>query len=547
MRFLGIVVVALMLVTSCSTAEEREVRHPLLDPEITARSRPISTASATAQALFDQGLLWTSAFNHDEAKRLFEAGLAEDPGCAMAWWGLAHAYGPHINNTEVSPENGAKAWEAINRAIALIGQVRSVEEDLIRAMLTRYSADARAPRAPLDQAYASAMRAVWKNFPTDPDVGAFYAESLMDLHPWDLWTKDFEPKTDTLEIVSILEEVLRLDPDHPLANHLYIHAVEASATPEKASAAADRLRTLVPAAGHLLHMPAHIDLRLGAYGKAADANRVAMAADRKRSTRYPRAGFYRLYMAHNPHFLTFASMIQGKFRDSLEAARLLIAEMPSEFKNDMAMIADGFLPIELEVLLRFGKWNDVLAYPPFADSLPYSNAIRSYARGAALAALGRRAEARAELEMLRQRAAALDERFVGNNSARTVIAIPLLLLEGEILAQEGHFDTSIELLRRAATLEDDLRYDEPPDWRMPVRHTLGAVLLRAGRYSDAVPVHEADLRRFPENGWSLKGLAAAHRGAGQTVESQGVEARFVRAWEGADTAISSPCLCLPGK
>jgi tetratricopeptide (TPR) repeat protein len=517
------------------------------DPGTGTHHRCISTRSALAQDAFDDGMVWVYAFHHDEAIRCFEAALAADPDCALAWAGIAYAHGPHINNPAMTPERCARAWEAWREADARKDGVSPVERAWIEALGLRYAAEPPADRGPLDRAYAQAMRQLARTWPDDADVLVLAAEALMDLHPWDLWTLAGEPKNDTLEIVELLERALGLQPAHPGACHFYIHAVEASPAPEKALPAADRLRHLVPAAGHLLHMPAHIDLRLGRYEDAIVANETAMAADAQRQGRYPRAGFYRVYMAHNPHFLAFAAMMQGQSRKALQAAERLVQDMPAEFVRAYPEVADAFLPIIPHVLVRFGRWEEVLRLPPYAPDLVGSNALRHYARASALTALDRLDEAEEELRLLDATRSRLDERTIGNNPARLVLEIASDLAHGEWLLRRGRTGDGISRMRSAAAKEDTLRYDEPPDWMMPVRHPLGAALLVAGRHAEAAKVFEEDLVRFPENGWSLFGLEQALRGLGRSEEADRVRERFELAWRRADVEISSPCFCQAGR
>lgn len=506
--------------------------------------REVSSASPAARAAVERGLVLLYAFNHDGAIEAFQEALRLDPSCPMAWWGIAHANGPHINNPEVSPERAKAGREAADQAIALLGSATPVEQALIRAQDARFSRDPAAPRGPLDRAYAEAMDKAWEAHPQDPDVGTLRAEALMDLQPWDLWDEAGRPKGATTIIVNTLEAVLRLQPDNPGANHLYVHAMEASPTPDKAQGAADRLRTLVPGAGHLVHMPAHIDARLGHWGRAIEANQAAIEADRRVAERTPKAGFYRLYMLHNHHFLAWAAMQAGRSELSLEAARAMVKGVPAEFIASSAPVVDGYMPVVLHVLVRFGKWDQVLQEPAFPPELIVANAVRHYARGVALSALGRVDEAEAEARELAAWVAKIDDRAMGNNPARRVLEIPVRTLAGEIAFRKGDVDEAVAQLRQAVAVENELRYDEPPDWMTTPRHPLAAILLSAGRHDQAREVLLADLRRFPENGWALRGLVAAS--AGEPSQRAEWEARFQRAWAGADVQIDTPCMCVPG-
>jgi tetratricopeptide (TPR) repeat protein len=549
----------LLATASCAgTSSGREIASSPA-PEGTAKSSPrlfgnlgkwrrdVTTKSPEAQRWFDQALSLTFGFNHDEAIRSYQEAARLDPLCAMAWWGIAYCNGPHINNPALPEDRAIAAWEALEKAVAAAPGTSPVEQALIGALAKRYSPDPKADRAPLDQAYADAMRAVWKAYPQDADVGTLCAEALMDLHPWDLWTHEGQPKEYTPEIVETLEKVLAMAPDQPGANHFYIHTVEASARPERAVPAADRLRTLVPGAGHLVHMPAHIYIRVGRFEDASKSNIEAMKVDAAYRALSPEQGFYRLYMAHNPHFLAFTSMMEGRYKAALEAARSMIAGIPPGFAEENASFMDPFLVIELEVYMRFGKWKEILAVPEFSELLPVSRAYRHFARGAALAATGKPDAARAELAALQSGAAALSEdRIWMNNNAKAVLAVAAKVLAGEIAAREDKVDEAVALLREAGTLEDALTYDEPPDWMQPTRHTLGAVLLRAGRSEEAEKVYREDLVRFPENGWALWGLRRALDQRGFETEAGKTRERFEKAWKRADVKLDTTCFCLPG-
>ncbi len=539
---LGFLLAALLLFTACQSAENQSV-NSLRDPGTGIHHRPIATQSAAAQAAFDEGLVWLYAFNHDEAIRCFERAAAGDPQSPMPYWGIAYAHGPHINNPAMSPERSRLAYAALTEAQARVAQGSNPERELVDALSARYAATPPQDRGPLDQAYAARMTALAERYPQDPDIVTLAAEALMDLHPWDLWTKDFQPKTDTLRIVALLEQAIALDPGHPGAHHLYIHAIEASSQPERALPSADRLRDLVPASGHLLHMPAHIDLRVGNYAAAAEANEVAMRADQSREGRYPKDGFYRLYMAHNPHFLSFVAMMQGRSSRALSAAQQLVAAMPEAFVKASPGLADAFLPIVPHVLVRFGRFEEILALPPYAPELIGANITRHYARGVAWAARGEVDAASQELRSLHALYVTLDERTIGNNPAKLVLRIPALVLEGEILFRAGQRQDGLAKLREAVAIEDQLAYDEPPDWMMPVRHPLGAALLVAGEFAEAARCFEEDLRRFPSNGWALFGLMQAERGLGRDADAERTGARLEAAWSSADVALTSPCFC----
>ncbi|MGH9750198.1 MAG: hypothetical protein ACRD6R_09770, partial [Candidatus Polarisedimenticolia bacterium] len=404
-----------------------------------------------------------------------------------------------------------------------------------------------ADRKPLDAAYAGAMREVHRDHPGDADIGALFAEALMDLRPWDLWTEEGAPQPGTGEILATLEGIMTRHPDHPLANHLYIHAVEASPHPEKADGAADRLRDLAPGLGHLVHMPSHIDVLRGRWEAAILANAKAEEADRRYRTLSPRQDFYRVYMAHNHHMLAFAAMMTGRSGDAVRAIRTMVEEMPEEWVRESAAFADGFVGAPFEVLMRFGRWDEILAEPEPPAHLPIARALRLYARGVARTARNKIPGARAEQASFRAAAAAMPEgAFFGNNAARDLLGVAENLLEGEILAREGSIDDAIAALREAVRREDALRYNEPPDWIQPVRHALGAVLLKSGRFTEAETIYRDDLKRRPENGWSLFGLARSLRLQKKDGEAAAVETRFQAIWSKSDVTLNSSCYCQPG-
>jgi tetratricopeptide (TPR) repeat protein len=509
-------------------------------------TRKATTASPEAQRTFDQGLAFMYAFNHDEAIRAFRRAGEVDPGFAMAFWGVAIANGPHINNPVVPPDRAKAAWEALGRAKALAGSASPAERALIEALGARYADPQPEDRKPLDQAYADAMRGAWRAFPKDADVGALFAEALADLRPWDLWTPDGQPQPGTEELVATIETVLALDPKHPLANHLMIHAVEASPHPERADAAAEALRDLQPGLGHMVHMPSHIDVRRGRWQRAVEANAKAIAADDRYAARAPEQGFYRLYMAHNHHMLAYAAMMNGQSALAIRTIRAMVADIPREFFAANPF-ADGFMAMPLEVLMRFGRWDEVLAEPAFPDFVPVSAALQHYARAVAFAAKGDVPSALKEQEaFLAARARVPKEAAFGNNTGSDILDVAESFMRGEVLYRAGKVDEGLASLREAAAREDRLRYDEPPSWIMPVRHAFGAALLQAGRFAEAEAVFREDLARVPENGWGLYGLSRALALQKKRAEAAAAERRFDAVWKQADLVIKSACLCLPG-
>jgi tetratricopeptide (TPR) repeat protein len=453
-------------VATFGAALAEPARAPLFpERDIGNLSRPVTTSSPEAQRYFNQGLAFLYAFNHDESIRSFQAAAELDPKCAMAWWGIAAAAGPHINFPLVPEPRAVLAWDAIQKALKLKSTATPVERALIDAQAKRYARPPVQDRRPLDEAYAAAMRTVWRKFPKDADVGALFAEALMDLRPWDLWTSDGKPQPGTDEILSVLDATLLLDPQHPQALHLTVHAREASPQPELALPAADRLRDRQPGIGHMVHMPSHIDLRLGHWDAAIIANTKAIAADiRYRERAGTPKGFLWLYNAHNRHMLAFAAMMTGRSKLALQHVNDMVAEFPAEWVQDWSPVADYFCAIPLEVNVRFGNWDAVLAAPEMSENLPISRTLRHGARGIAFAAKGDIASARREMgafKTARTRVPA-DAAF-GNNTASDILDVAEAMLEGEVLLQEGRSNEGLAALREAVRREDALRYDEPPD------------------------------------------------------------------------------------
>lgn len=468
-------------------------------------SRKVTTDSAEAQKWFNQGIQLLYGYNHDEAIRSFEKAAEIDPSCAMAWWGSAYARGLHINNPEMGEEQSRLAYEAAQKALNALDDETPVEQALVHAVSKRYAMPVPEDRSSLDQAYADAMEQAWHQFPEDADVGALFAESLMTLQPWDLWTDRGEPKGRIFEILAALEKTMSHTPMHPGANHFYIHAIEASPWPEQGTDAAERLKGLVPGSGHLVHMPSHIFIRTGRYADAADANSRAIAAARK-----------------------------------------LEQQIPPEFLKNYVTIADGFMPTSLHVMIRFGKWEDILAEPEPEEWRLFSRAERHFARSVAYASLNETEKAREELALLDEISAEItDDWKMGNNPASDVLAIAHLMAEGEIFFFDGEPELAFDSLRQAVALEEKLSYDEPPGWMQPVRHALGALLLADGRPAEAEAVYRADLKRHPHNAWSLLGLQQSLRNQRRLDEAEEMDEEVKAAWARADVKPIASCLCHP--
>lgn len=509
-------------------------------------ARKITTHSPLAQRYFNQGLAWLHGFNHALAIRSFQQAAKLDPECAMAHWGIALAAGPDINYLALPPEMADLAWKELNLA-QHAARASAVERALIDALSHRYANPEPRNRTLLDQAYSDAMRRVWKKYPQDPDVGAFFAESMLDVHPWDQWTPEGHPKAGTEEIIATLDSVLRLNPTHPLANHLYVHALEASPYPERANHAANLLRRMQPGVAHVLHMASHIDIRCGRWQEAILANQKAVEADKHflKSLGNDPFGIARLYAAHDQHMLAYAALMSGQGKLALQHIRQMVADL--EVIKDDATVPDGLIALPLEVMVRFGKWDDILAdndnYPSCAL---FTHAFHYAARAIAFAAKGDPETARKEQMIFFERAQLVPkETSFGNNSGRIILPLVQSMLEGEILIAEHRLDDGLAQLQAALKLEDALRYDEPPSWMIPLRHSIGANLMNAGRFAEAEQVYREDLSRLPGNGWSLYGLAESLRKQGKTAEASMTYARFQKIWAKADVKIRSSCLCQP--
>ena len=512
-------------------------------------TRRITAKSPPAQRYFNQGLAFLHGFNHSAAIRSFQEAANLDPDCAMAHWGIALAAGPHINYPLVPPPMAELAWKEMALAQQHADKASPVERALIDALAHRYANPQPDDRAPLDQAYANAMREVWKTYPKDLDAGALFAESMMDLAPWNQWTLEGQPNPGTEEIIATLDAVLKMNPKHPFANHLYIHAVEASPHPELADKAAARLRTLQPALAHNVHMPSHIDIRRGRWQEAILTNVKAVEADKRyRRNLGPRSpGLIPFYAAHNQHMLAYAAMMTGQSRLALRYIRDMVKDLPTNFLKENALIAEAFMSLPMEVMVRFGKWDDILAEPEnYPDYMPFTRAFHHAARAIAFAAKRDPENARKEQAIFVAALSAIPkETTVGNNPAEAITALAQRMVEGEILVAENKFDEGLGELRAALALEDALKYDEPPAWMIPLRHSLGANLMKAGRFAEAEEIYRADLKRLPDNGWSLYGLSESLR-AQHKPEAAAAKTRFEKAWSRADLKISSSCLCRPG-
>jgi tetratricopeptide (TPR) repeat protein len=511
-------------------------------------SYPITTDSKVAQKYFDQGLILAYGFNHAEAARSFQEAARQDPDCAMCHWGLGYVLGPNYN-AGMQPEVLPQAHEAIAKAKMLSYKVSPKEQALILALSKRYPKTMDDDPKPYYQAYADAMRDVQKQFPDDQDIAAMCAEALMDMHPWDLWTKGGQPQPWTPEILGIIEGVLEKNPQHVQSIHLYIHATEASGNAERAIPYANHLRSLVPGSGHLVHMPSHTYLNTGHYWEGTLANERAVKIDSSYVEACHAAGIYPLaYYPHNWHFLAACAAMAGKGDRALEASRYMADHVVN--KEMIAEPAFGatlqhFYTIPWFIMVKFAKWDEILNEPEPVFNMEYPMAIWHYAKGMAYSAKGNLPQAEKELAAVKEieKIEALGEmKLFDINNALQVVMIASNVLEGEILYRKGQYSQAIVSLEKAVEFEDGLSYIEPPDWFFSVRHLLGFVLLEAGQFAKAENVYRTDLKTFKENGWALIGLYQSLVKQGKNKEAKAVRQRFEKAWAHADQPLFASIL-----
>jgi tetratricopeptide (TPR) repeat protein len=500
---------------------------------------PVTTRSARAQLFVNQGLNLAYGFNHPEAGRAFAEAARLDPRCAMAYWGQALVLGPNINAT-MNAEDEPKAKALIQQAIDRKAGSSARERAYIDALAERYPGRAE-DRAKADRAFADAMRALTKRYPNDLDAKTIYAESLMDLRPWNYWTRDGEPYPETKEISAALQHVLARNRNHPGALHYWIHLWEA-VHPERAEAEADRLLPLMPGAGHIVHMPAHIYMRVGRFEDVVSSNQAAVKADEDYIAQCRVQGLYPLgYYPHNIHFIWMGATAAGQSRLALESARKVASVIPHETVATVPAL-QGFLVVPYWAMVRFAQWNQILADKGPGYDTPFTRAAWQYARAMALTATGRLDEAERELTELRKTVEdpALKAAVTSSvNSGHAILRIAPEVVAGEIAARRKDWSAAVQHLDRAVRYEDALVYQEPPDWPSPVRQTLGAVLLEAGRADEAETVYWEDLKKNPGNGWSLFGLSKALSAQGKTAEAAAVDARFKDAWKQADVTLTA--------
>ena len=536
--------------------------------------RPVTTRSAEAQAWFDRGLAWTYGYHHEEAITCFRRAIDADPGCAMAWWGVGYAVGPNYNKPweAFDDEDAARSLEtahhAVARATELARDGTAGERALIRALACRYPSPVPLDdMGPWNDEYAAAMRAVHAGHAGDPDVEALFAEAIMNRTPWALWdleSGEVAEGADTAEAIRVLEGAMhrrdeRGEPAHPGLLHMYIHLMEMSPHPERALAAGDRLRDLVPDAGHLCHMPTHIDVLCGDYRAVVETNQAAIEADGKFLAREGAGNFYSLYRCHNYHFKIYGAMFLGQYRPALAAAEELVATLPEELlavaSPPMADWLEGFVPMKQHVLIRFGKWKEIVAQelPGNPDLFCVTAAMMRYARGVAHSVLGDIAAADEEAAAFEEALTRVPEsRYVFNNRCRDVLLIAREMMHGEIEYRRGRLDVAFERLRAAVELDDHLPYDEPWGWMQPTRHALAALLLEQNRVEEAAAVYRADLGyddtlsracQHPDNVWSLHGYHECLERLGRDEEARILKQRRDLAMARADVPITASCFC----
>ena len=534
----------LVLVCLCGLATAQHEVHPKPKPVTLMQGlgdlhHPVSTSNRQAQQFFDQGLRLIYAFNHDEAAHSFQHAAELDPKLAMAYWGIAEAVGPNYNDP-ASDDRFKAAHGAIQKAVDLEGNASATEKAYIEAMAKRFPADPKADRRKGAEDYRDAMREVVKQYPDDLDAATLFAESGMNLHPWGLWHSDGTPEAGTEEIVSTLESVIRRDPNHMGAVHYYIHAVEASPSPERALAGANRLATLAPAAGHLVHMPAHVYIRTGDYDSAVKTNQKAAAADEAYIKSSGAQGIYpMMYYSHNLHFIAMCSAMNGDYAEAKKAANMLAAHVGPAVK-DMPPL-EGFMTIPMAVEIRFHRWNDILTAKAPDPAMKTTTVFYHFARGMALAGTGKVAEAEAEYKFVSEAEKATPEDVVFampvNNKAKDILKIAENVLGAKIAVAKKDTAGATAMLKEAVAIQDSLKYGEPPDWFFPVRESLGAVLLSSGNAAEAEKVFREDLDRNPRNPRSLYGLREALKAQKRDYDAGFIQKQFDASWKGTGVTL----------
>ena len=535
----------LLLAIVCSwnaAAQSKKAAENPPDLALTAIGRQhhaIQTGSKEAQQYFDQGMTFIYGFNHEEAARAFQRAAELDPSSPMPLWGIALSVGPNYN-IDVDPEREKLAHETVQKAAKLAENAPQAEKDYVAALTVRYSGAASPDYKKLSRDFAAAMKGLAEKYPDDLDAATLYAESLMDLHPWRLWTHDGKPGENTEEIVRVLESVLARAPNHAGANHYYIHAMEMSGHPESALPSAERLNTMVPQAGHLVHMPAHIYIRTGDYDAALKSNVVAAKVDQKYAKEAEKEGsiYDLMYHSHNEHFIAMAASMNGRYAEAKAAADALAKRLAPHAK--MMPMLDGFILTPLWVDARFGKWDAISARPEPPKELAGTHVMWRYTRALAFAARGDAGKAAAERDLFASEVSAIPPGtpFGAQNTAKDILGLAMHVIDARIAGVRGNNSDAIEHWRKAVEMQDALNYDEPADWYYPVRESLGAALLSAGKTKEAEGVFRDDLLRNPRNPRSLFGLMSSLKAQQRDADASWVERAFNEGWKGADTKLN---------
>ena len=537
-----LVVLAFARVPSAGRAADSPAAGPLapLLTNLGTLEHPVTTTNPRAQTFFDQGLRLVYGFNHAEAVRSFREAQRLDPECAMCYWGEAYALGPNVNDP-LTPEREKEAHAVLQKAKALAARATDAERGLIDALGPRYSDAPTSDRAPRDAAFTAAMKGLAGRFPKDPEINTMYAAAAMEARPWRYWKEADVPEPEIAGALATLERMLREYPDHPGAHHFYIHLVEATSTPQRGVPSAEKLESLMPGAGHLVHMPAHIYMRVGRYADASESNVRAIAADEDYLAQCQAQGLYPVaYYPHNVHFLWAAATMEGRSAVAIDAARKVAAKLNHDLLHDVVVLQD-FQSVPYYALVRFGRWEEMLTEGQPPKDFAFTTAMWHYGRGVAFAARGQYARARQELDALgaQRSSAALKGAELAGTPLAAIADLAAKILDGELAARERKFDSAVASLTAAVAMQDAQRYNEPSTWHYPVRQSLGAVLLAAGRAAEAESVYREDLRRNPENGWSLFGLARSLEAQQKDGEAEDVWRRFRRAWGRADVTITA--------
>ncbi len=507
---------------------------------------PVSGANASAQSWFNQGMRYIYGFNHDAAAACFAQAAIASPQCAMAWWGIAHAYGIDVNDSTVTEDEATRALSAITRARTLLNDATQLEYLLIEAAAARTVAPppAKGKRTDLDKAYSAATQKAHRFASDNPHVATLFVESLMLMQPWNYWTLDGKPLGRSKEIVGALEKILETNANHSGANHLYIHAVEASNTPERAVPCADRLGKIEPHNGHLVHMPSHIYIHVGRYADAVTVNKRACELDKAYFAAYKRPSMYTGYFLHNLKFASFACMMEGRRAEAIDYISRMETEIPEPMLRKLVARFDGHMASRFHVYIRFGMWDEILTVPEAPEYRLASHAIRRYARTVALANLGRTDEARHELAAFEKAATLVPKKWkIAYSPAKTILELARQVAVGEVLWREGNPVAAIAQLKSATRMEDDLSYNEPPSWLFPVRHALGAIQLASGDATSAAATFREDLQRNKGNAWSLLGLQQSLTKLGRTEEAAAMKSQVEMSWARADITPPASCYC----